>query len=117
VDYHISQIYFFFLMIRRPPRSTLFPYTTLFRSDPRAQATARLAGWMALVQATLGVCNVLLGTPIWLTALHLMTATTLLGLLVVTTFRLAALPAMSRVRDAAAAAVPATSLAVTSEAR
>src|SRR5258708_37513665 len=26
-------IVFFFLMIRRPPRSTLFPYTTLFRSD------------------------------------------------------------------------------------
>src|SRR5688572_32501189 len=25
---------FFFLMIRRPPRSTLFPYTTLFRSNP-----------------------------------------------------------------------------------
>src|SRR5690349_23726732 len=25
--------HFFFLMIRRPPRSTLFPYTTLFRSD------------------------------------------------------------------------------------
>src|SRR6266480_6095627 len=25
---------FFFLMIRRPPRSTLFPYTTLFRSSP-----------------------------------------------------------------------------------
>src|SRR3712207_7215435 len=31
---------FFFLMIRRPPRSTLFPYTTLFRS--RAQHDARL---------------------------------------------------------------------------
>src|SRR2546430_9283646 len=29
--YHIS-FFFFFLMIRRPPRSTLFPYTTLFRS-------------------------------------------------------------------------------------
>src|SRR5215210_8560605 len=28
---------FFFLMIRRPPRSTLFPYTTLFRSRPRAR--------------------------------------------------------------------------------
>src|SRR2546430_5313245 len=28
-------IHFFFLMIRRPPRSTLFPYTTLFRSRPR----------------------------------------------------------------------------------
>src|SRR2546425_7361225 len=26
-------IFFFFLMIRRPPRSTLFPYTTLFRSS------------------------------------------------------------------------------------
>src|SRR5258705_11698642 len=29
---------FFFLMIRRPPRSTLFPYTTLFRSRLRRQA-------------------------------------------------------------------------------
>src|SRR5687768_17962103 len=28
---------FFFLMIRRPPRSTLFPYTTLFRSRPPAR--------------------------------------------------------------------------------
>src|SRR2546422_7703218 len=28
----LSTICFFFLMIRRPPRSTLFPYTTLFRS-------------------------------------------------------------------------------------
>src|SRR5258707_6126488 len=27
--------FFFFLMIRRPPRSTLFPYTTLFRSQRR----------------------------------------------------------------------------------
>src|SRR3712207_7687692 len=31
---------FFFLMIRRPPRSTLFPYTTLFRSS-RASAFKR----------------------------------------------------------------------------
>src|SRR3989454_6453429 len=29
---------FFFLMIRRPPRSTLFPYTTLFRSRDRAES-------------------------------------------------------------------------------
>src|SRR5476651_2829703 len=28
--------FFFFLMIRRPPRSTLFPYTTLFRSPLKA---------------------------------------------------------------------------------
>src|SRR2546422_10524554 len=29
---HVPTFFFFFLMIRRPPRSTLFPYTTLFRS-------------------------------------------------------------------------------------
>src|SRR5256885_10921994 len=29
--------FFFFLMIRRPPRSTLFPYTTLFRSKPSVE--------------------------------------------------------------------------------
>src|SRR5215211_8246440 len=32
---------FFFLMIRRPPRSTLFPYTTLFRSPAVARAPSR----------------------------------------------------------------------------
>src|SRR2546427_10242266 len=35
-------ISFFFLMIRRPPRSTLFPYTTLFRSPP-ARSTVQSA--------------------------------------------------------------------------
>src|SRR5215203_7018913 len=35
---------FFFLMIRRPPRSTLFPYTTLFRSDPRLHEFSELTG-------------------------------------------------------------------------
>src|SRR5256885_10921609 len=34
---------FFFLMIRRPPRSTLFPYTTLFRSDELRAAPAAVA--------------------------------------------------------------------------
>src|SRR3712207_9256546 len=33
--------FFFFLMIRRPPRSTLFPYTTLFRSVPRDRVLER----------------------------------------------------------------------------
>src|SRR5215813_14946759 len=33
--------FFFFLMIRRPPRSTLFPYTTLFRSP----AFSRITGY------------------------------------------------------------------------
>src|SRR5205807_5992174 len=35
-----SFILFFFLMIRRPPRSTLFPYTTLFRSVARPSGRA-----------------------------------------------------------------------------
>src|SRR5438067_5892530 len=35
----ISSCFFFFLMIRRPPRSTLFPYTTLFRSTREADDT------------------------------------------------------------------------------
>src|SRR6185503_21326779 len=30
---YTGSLFFFFLMIRRPPRSTLFPYTTLFRSE------------------------------------------------------------------------------------
>src|SRR2546430_17616680 len=36
-------LFFFFLMIRRPPRSTLFPYTTLFRSTgiPSAERPGR----------------------------------------------------------------------------
>src|SRR5260221_8492443 len=37
-------------MIRRPPRSTLFPYTTLFRSPPR-RAAAHAARWRARGQA------------------------------------------------------------------
>src|SRR5256885_7119163 len=54
---------FFFLMIRRPPRSTLFPYTTLFRSSAQvtvsvAQAAAQLIkasgdGQTGVVRATL----------------------------------------------------------------
>src|SRR5258707_10520264 len=34
-------MFFFFLMIRRPPRSTLFPYTTLFRSSSGARRKSR----------------------------------------------------------------------------
>src|SRR5438270_2884811 len=42
--------FIFFLMIRRPPRSTLFPYTTLFRSIQLCPVTGALpasAGWPA----------------------------------------------------------------------
>src|SRR3712207_8772294 len=47
---------FFFLMIRPPPRSTLFPYTTLFRSDPAtAPGTVRAkTGTLAGVHALAG---------------------------------------------------------------
>src|SRR2546425_10645336 len=38
---HLNAL-FFFLMIRRPPRSTLFPYTTLFRSLDGARMLTRL---------------------------------------------------------------------------
>src|SRR2546430_11935466 len=51
---------FFFLMIRRPPRSTLFPYTTLFRSHkaltlgaPGAAATQKMASDTKHLEITL----------------------------------------------------------------
>src|SRR5258708_26424609 len=40
----VASTSFFFLMIRRPPRSTLFPYTTLFRSAPRTPSSSRRPG-------------------------------------------------------------------------
>src|SRR2546430_13437730 len=45
--------FFFFLMIRRPPRSTLFPYTTLFRSRRAPGAPVTCAA--AVVQVEHGV--------------------------------------------------------------
>src|SRR3712207_8673669 len=54
-------LYIFFLMIRRPPRSTLFPYTTLFRSDQlgRRQPDDRQADHHCLAhgQAQAGVAD------------------------------------------------------------
>src|SRR5256885_7701515 len=44
----MCHFFFFFLMIRRPPRSTLFPYTTLFRSDDLCPLLRR--GWNLLEQ-------------------------------------------------------------------
>src|SRR3712207_9412162 len=67
--------FFFFLMIRRPPRSTLFPYTTLFRStlvdtpgayagrggEERGQAWAISADLMALARAPVPVVAMIIG--------------------------------------------------------
>src|SRR5256884_7152373 len=55
---NISRHLFFFLMIRRPPRSTLFPYTTLFRSattrwNGRRRCHTRTEKWGCL------------GDPMW----------------------------------------------------
>src|SRR5687768_5379080 len=44
---------FFFLMIRQPPRSTLFPYTTLFRSPPaRSSPSPRVRFFISSVWST-----------------------------------------------------------------
>src|SRR5260221_6800504 len=50
---------FFFLMIRRPPRSTLFPYTTLFRS----RSEARLQGG-DVVNAEMRVAGAVVGVGV-----------------------------------------------------
>src|SRR6266700_7143362 len=71
---------FFFLMIRRPPRSTLFPYTTLFRSRAAwvRVGTAALLGFYAtaislarpgaaaITLTTLAVAGVMIGVAPWL---------------------------------------------------
>src|SRR5712672_1123885 len=46
----------FFLMIRRPPRSTLFPYTTLFRSPTRTAPCSSRSGWRS-TPWTWGTCR------------------------------------------------------------
>src|SRR2546427_11434706 len=42
--FYVHDRAFFFLMIRRPPRSTLFPYTTLFRSEMAGGVEAPVKG-------------------------------------------------------------------------
>src|SRR5262249_61219109 len=48
---------FFFLIIRRPPRSTLFPYTTLFRSISRSGSTQRRPRWPGAPVQTAAACS------------------------------------------------------------
>src|SRR2546430_16281582 len=52
---HRITFLFFFLMIRRPPRSTLFPYTTLFRSQVADHAQQPLGVALDDVQILAGV--------------------------------------------------------------
>src|SRR2546426_9076616 len=46
-------LFFFFLMIRRPPRSTLFPYTTLFRSMIRRPPRSTLFPYTTLFRSSI----------------------------------------------------------------
>src|SRR2546427_1230005 len=55
--------YFFFLMIRRPPRSTLFPYTTLFRSLESDSVYLFLAGWIYPTDASINIALAQTGKP------------------------------------------------------
>src|SRR3712207_7395689 len=65
-DTDITQLYelfFFFLMIRRPPRSTLFPYTTLFRSllgtpVPQGAAAGQRCPRVGAIQGTARVYQI-----------------------------------------------------------
>src|SRR5271166_6196265 len=49
--------FFFFLMIRRPPRSTLFPYTTLFRSLSPADRAQWLSAFAAVAMSDGTICE------------------------------------------------------------
>ena len=60
--------------------------------DRRIAVGGSMALTLVVAQMVLGVLNVLLGTPVWLSAAHLATAAALLAMLVMTTFRVAALP-------------------------
>jgi heme a synthase len=87
--------------------ASLLVVATLSRAVPDAGvwAGARLALTLVIAQVVLGVCNVYLGTPVWLSAAHLATAIALLAILGVTTYRLAGMPARARVENAEMAAV------------
>src|SRR6185437_10452624 len=54
---------FFYLMIRRPPRATLFPYTTLFRSLPRRNLTRQPFDQLVHRRDRLGGGGLVLAAP------------------------------------------------------
>src|SRR4051794_41795888 len=66
---------FFFLMLRRPPKSTLFPYTTLFRSTPFNQILKQNAKReMRLRLGKVTVADVLAAQPVTTNLLKFMRA-------------------------------------------
>ena len=75
--------------------------------DPGVQAGGRMALMLVVAQTVMGVCNVFLGAPVWLSAAHLATAVAVFGVLIATTFRVAALPARAVAGPAAEGGGPA----------
>jgi len=61
-------------------------------ADRRIRTAGTLALVLVMLQVVLGVANVALGLPVWVSAAHLATATALLGVLLGATLRIAALP-------------------------
>ena len=64
--------------------------------DPTTRNLGRALFLLVLAQAAIGVANVLLGIPVWVSALHLGNAALMLALAIVGTSRLAAMPAAER---------------------
>jgi len=73
-------------------------------ADPRVAASASMALGQTAFQMLLGIANVMLATPVWLSVLHLGTAAAILALNVFTLFGASRLPAPERRLRAAAAA-------------
>ena len=71
--------------------------------DPRVRFLGLLAGRLVLLQLGVGVINVLLGVPVWVSALHLGNAAAILAVMLVATLRLAALPVADAVSARAVA--------------
>lgn len=62
-------------------------------ADAQVRDLGRLAGWLVLLQLVIGVANVLMGIPVWVSALHLGNAAAIMAAMLVASLRLAALPA------------------------
>ncbi len=81
--------------------ATLIVAAVMARLAP--DASVRAGGQMALTlvvaEVVMGVCNVFLGVPVWLSAAHLATAVAILAVLIATTFRVASLPAPAPVGE------------------
>src|SRR5260221_11195608 len=57
ISYTVTSSIYFFLMIRRPPKSTLFPYTTLFRSHDALPISSRRRHTRSLCDWSSDVCS------------------------------------------------------------